>query len=212
MRRRGFVFSLDAFVAFSLILIAIQTMVLISASPAGYYKALLQAQFLAKDTLNEISSIRTVSGQSAMAEASGPISRSEHLQYTDAIIQISDKIIQEPYSYAYSYYDLTSERWYVVYNASSPDFEGEGGPHANITFSRVEASAQKLMMEYSSPPVRPESPYCNVYCKGWRADRTTPDHHSSDASCIQTPCDAMPQSMYQVGNMTFGLLRLTVWG
>ncbi|VVC02364.1 Uncharacterised protein [uncultured archaeon] len=206
-RSRGFVFSLDAFVAFSLILIAIQTMVLISASPAGYWKALLQAQFLAKDTLNDISTTMTSNGVSALGEASGRIADRATLDSSFRIIQISDKIIQKPYSYAYSYYDINTDQWSVVYNASHD--EGPDGPHANISFKRVEASAQKLMLEYVDLPVRPQSPYCNVYCKGWLG--TTQNNTGAD-SCIQTPCNTTPMSAYQYGNLTFGLLRLTVWG
>jgi len=209
-RRKGFVFSLDAFVAFSLILISIQTMVLISASPAGYWKALLQAQLLAKDTLNDITTTMVGTGPaatSALGASSGRIAAGGSLYPSDAIIQISDKIIHKPYSYSYSYYDMNTDKWTLVYNASKD--EGPDGPHANITFKRVEASAQKLVLDYASMPIRPESPYCNVYCKGWLG--TTYDDTPSE-SCIQTPCDAMPKSTYQPGNLTFGLLRLTVWG
>ena len=207
MRRRGFVFSLDAFVAFSLILIAIQTMVLISASPAGYWKALLQAQFLAKDTLHDVSNVMVDNnGQSALGESSANIV-SGHLDPRSRMIQISDKIIQSPYSYAYSYYDTNTDQWTTVYNASRD--EGLDGPHANITFRRVEASVQKLMLEYSTLPVRPESPYCNVYCHGWRG---TTKADAPTADCVQTPCGPITNSTYQAGNMTFGLLRLTVWG
>ena len=141
-RQQGFVFSLDAFVAFSLILIAIQSIVIVSSSPAGYYPSLLQAQFLAKDTLHTISATYLDSGRSVLADASGPISRGGPLLPTDPIIEVSDKIIRPPYSYTYSYYDLERQNWTLVYNASAV----QSGPHANITFRRVAASAQQLML------------------------------------------------------------------
>lgn len=208
-RRQGFVFSLDAFVAFSLILIAIQTLVLVSASPSGYYTSLLQAQFLAKDTLHAISTTALEGrGVSALGAASADIASGRGLTRDMPIIKISDQIIQKPYSYAYSYYDMASQKWMLAYNASDNAYDPDG-PHANVSFSRVQASAQKLMLEYSSPPVRPESPYCNVYCRGWRA---TTQEDTPAEQCLQSPCDAQGRSAYQVGNMTFGLLRLTVWG
>ena len=47
-------------------------------------------------------------------------------------------------------------------------------------------------------------------CTGWTGNPPTPLHDR--ASCMQTPCDAQSGSLYQTGNLTFGLLRLTVWG
>ena len=132
MRRRGFVFSLDAFVAFSLILIAIQTMVLISASPAGYWKALLQAQFLAKDTLHDVSNVMVDNnGQSALGESSANIV-SGHLDPRSRMIQISDKIIQSPYSYAYSYYDTNTDNVDIRNIKWCPcSLAGNGKAHGN---------------------------------------------------------------------------------
>jgi hypothetical protein len=203
-RQQGFVFSLDAFVAFSLILIAIQSIVIVSSSPAGYYPSLLQAQFLAKDTLHTVSVTRLDSGQSVLADASGPISRGSLLR-SDRIIEVSDKIIQPPYSYTYSYYDLEKQAWTLVYNASADPSD----PRSNITYRRVAASAEQLMLEYSTAPVRPESPYCNVMCRGWVGN---PPGYTDRTTCTKTPCDAQSGSLYQTGNLTFGLLRLTVWG
>jgi hypothetical protein len=206
----GFVFSLDAFVAFSLIIIAIQTIVIASSIPSGYYPALLQAQFLAKDTLNAISTTKISDNwQTALAQASRKIANGQPLQPSDAIIEISNKIIAPPYSYAYSFYDLKQKKWIVVYNASNLSYTTSDDPRINITFKRVAASSQMFVFEYSIDPVRPESPYCNVMCKGWVGN---PPDYTPPAACTKTPCDPQSASLYQTGDIAFGLLRLTVWG
>ena len=66
------------------------------------------------------------------------------------------------------------------------------------------------MVDYSSATVRPQSPYCNVMCHGWNP--TTGGYTLPTSNCTETPCNNMPTSNFQVGNLSFGLIRLTVWG
>ena len=208
-RQQGFVFSLDAFVAFSLILIAIQSMVIVSSTPSGYWPSLLQADFLAKDTLRAAANTQLSSGGSVLSASSARIS-SNSLSSGDDLILLSDQLIRPPYSYTYSYYDLGAQKWAVVYNASDPAYVGASDPRINLTFRRVAASSERLLMEYSTQPVRPESPWCNVMCHGWGG--SLPGNYQSPDTCVQTPCSPQPASAYETGNLTFGLLRLTVWG
>ncbi len=208
--RRGFVFSLDAFVSFSLIVIAIQSMIIMSSAPSGYYHGLLQAENLAKDTLHVISGTMTQSGVTVVGEASSRIMAGQTFYSSDNIIIMTNRLIPRPYSYAYNYYDLGTHQWIMLYNASDPNFNTDPTDfHLNVTYRRVAASSQQLVLDYSSPVIRPQSPYCNVFCHGW-----DPSTHAyrAPADCVQTPCDVMPASTFQAGNLTFGLLRLTVWG
>jgi hypothetical protein len=48
---RAFIFSLDAFVAFTLALVAIYSLIFFSSIPSSYYYLLTQGHYLAKDTL-----------------------------------------------------------------------------------------------------------------------------------------------------------------
>lgn len=207
-RRRGFVFSLDAFVSFSLIIIAIQSMIIISSAPSGYWHALLQAEDLAKDALHVVSGTMTPSGVSVMGEASASIIARSRFSAGDNIIIMTNQLIPRPYSYSYHYYDLGKHEWITLYNASADSDPAD--PHFNVTFRRVAASSEQLVLDYSSPVIRPQSPYCNVYCHGW--DPVTHAYRANRQDCVQTPCGAMPSSNFQTGNLTFGLLRLTVWG
>ena len=49
--RKAFVFSLDSFIAFTLTVAALYTLVFFSTVPSAYYAGLMQANYLAKDTL-----------------------------------------------------------------------------------------------------------------------------------------------------------------
>lgn len=53
--RRAFIFSIDSFVAFSLALLALYSLVFFSAIPYTYYSSLMQAHNLAKDSLYTLS-------------------------------------------------------------------------------------------------------------------------------------------------------------
>ena len=209
-RRRGFVFSLDAFVSFSLIIIAIQSMIIMSSAPSGYWHGLLQAENLAKDTLHAVSNTMAASGVTVVGEASQRIMAGSPFDSGDDIVIMTNRLVPRPYSYSYHYYDLGTRKWTTLYNASDPAFNPDpADPHFNVTYRRVSASSEQLVLDYSSPVIRPQSPYCNVFCRGW--DPTTRAYRAP-ADSTQTPCDVMPASNFQAGNLTFGLLRLTVWG
>ena len=49
--KRGFIFSIDAFVAFTIMLVILQALIIISATPSSYYTGLSQANYLARDAL-----------------------------------------------------------------------------------------------------------------------------------------------------------------
>lgn len=52
--RKAFVFSLDAFVAFVLTVAALYSLLFFSTVPSAYYSSLMQANYLAKDTLSTL--------------------------------------------------------------------------------------------------------------------------------------------------------------
>ncbi len=62
MSTRRFIFSLDAFVAFTLALIAIYSLIFFSSVPSAYYYMLTQAHYLARDTLMTVSTSACVTG------------------------------------------------------------------------------------------------------------------------------------------------------
>lgn len=206
MARRAFIFSLDSFVSFSLILIAIQSMLAISSLPAGYYPGLLQADFLAQDTLQSLGQTRCDPTRTCLDATLSSLPAA----IPDSVKTLTDRLIPAPYSYAYSYFDFSTSAWRTVYNASKDS--SPINPHYNITYHRVQASSQRLVQGYPQTPVIPRSPYCNVYCSGWDPASTPPGAPFGRGTCNLTPCQFNPKNNYDPGNFSIGILRLTVWG
>lgn len=211
MARRAFVFSLDAFVAFSLVLIAIQSMLVLSSMPRGYYPGLLQAELLAKDTLQSLSLARLSASQSVLGAASEDVLRGRR---NTALIEATDRLIPPPYSYAYYYYNFSNKQWIKLYNASEDSLSGD--IHYGVRYRRVQASAQTLMMGYAAPLVAGGSPYCNVVCRGFDRTRydpsSNPNAETPAGSCVQVPCNVSVGSTYDPGDFNVGVMRLLVWG
>ncbi len=208
----GFVFSLDAFIAFSLILMAIQTLLVLSATPHGYYRGLLQADFLAQDTLQTLAIAQFQPGQSFLESASSTVISGGTFGSSYPIVKATDSLIPSPYSYAYFFYDFNRHAWFPLYNASADSLN----PHHDVAFHRVQAVSQTLVMGRPSdaPLVAGQSPYCNVVCKGW--GRTNNNGLGGNtvppSACQQVPCDVSTGSTYDPGDFNVGVLRLVVWG
>jgi len=208
MASRAFVFSLDSFVAFSLILLSIQSMLVISSIPSGYSRSLLQAQYLAKDTLQTLSTLPSNKPQQTLLDFTIEQGlRSSSLHSSDQVITTTNSLIPYPYSYAYHFYHPQTKSWIELYNASKDNPETD--IHYNVTYWRVQAPAHMLVVGYSDAPKKGDSPFCNVVCKGYdfRYDKYTPPEY-----CTQVPCNVTPESTYDPGNLSVGILRLTVWG
>ncbi|MDE1798045.1 MAG: hypothetical protein KGH63_01405 [Candidatus Micrarchaeota archaeon] len=212
-KKPGFVFSLDAFVAFSLILIAIQSLLIISSTPRGYYRALNQADYLAQDTLQTLTVAQDLSApsQTYMDSVSQAIASGSTLSHSSSAVKAADTLIPQPYSYAFLYYNTSNQKWVTLYNASADSLNAQ---HYGVPFHRVQAAAQMLVMGYSdsSPLVISNSPYCNVVCKGWDRVNGPAGGNSSASACQQVPCDVFPANMSNSGDFNVGVLRLVVWG
>lgn len=211
MARRAFVFSLDAFVAFSLILISIQSLLVISSVPKGYYPALLQADYLAHDTMQVMTLAENRSGISYLDMDSQTIAKGGA---PGNMVFITNHLIPYPYSFAYYFYNFSNQKWILLYNASNTD---PSNIHYNITYHRVQASAQTLVLGYTSPIFTGASPYCNVVCKGWDRthDQTLEGGNTplpSHEACTKVPCDVKGNTSFDVGDFNVGILRLVVWG
>ncbi len=211
---KGYVFSLDAFVAFSLILISVQTLIVMSSSPAGYYYPLLQANYLAHDTLEVMKVAKppcnaTSCPQQTYMEIISPYAipanRCQGLEECQKWFrQLNEDNIPIQYSYAFYYDDLDGNS-HLVYDASADS----SSKHYGIKYQRVQASAQTYLLGYYVPLHRGDSPYCNVVCKGY--DAATNDY-KSPAACVNVPCSDVPSSNFNPGVYKVGMLRMVVWG
>ncbi|MFH1306257.1 MAG: hypothetical protein ABIH83_01190 [Candidatus Micrarchaeota archaeon] len=219
MEKRGFAFSLDSFVAFSLILIAVQSLVVVSSSPVGYYRALEQANYIAQDSLNSLYEVRYDGGKDLFGEAvQGALEGNIDPSHSAKLIQITNDLVPDPYSYSYDYYDFGTRQWHPIHNASSdcPSRYDNGMRFCNMPFHRVAASSTLLIAVYKDPVIGGDSMNCNVVCKGYMPyeSRTagTPVYTTPPSECTKVPCDIQTASSFIHGDFSVGLLRLTVWG
>ncbi|MFH0927151.1 MAG: hypothetical protein V1822_01080 [Candidatus Micrarchaeota archaeon] len=218
--RRGFVFSLDSFVAFSLILIALQSIVVVSSAPSGYYHSLAQANFLAQDTLQVLSNVKYNNGQGGLFGDAAAAGLNSQPRAAEKLILATNDLIPQPYSYAYDYYSFEDEKWHMIYNASkeecNPAYEanknaidiGHAYRFCNVTFHRVEAASSMFVGVYQDPIERADSPYCNVACSGY----VPGSGYSSNEACTKVPCNVQPASTFDAGDFRLGMIRLRVWG
>lgn len=198
MRKCGFIFSLDAFVAFTLTMVTISLLIFTIGTPKPYYPSLGQAQQLAHDTLQVLATTSPTSGSppyylESAVSGRGPISRSEVMNKT------ANGIIPHGYGYRLQEYNFSSGNWALLYDSSSDPLSGR----ENRNFTKLSASADLFSSFYEVDPVRGESPYCYLSCKGYSgAGYASP--------CTVTPCER-PTSGFQAGENAVRLVRFTVY-
>ena len=189
MDRKAFVFSLDAFVAFTLIIAALYTLVFFSTVPSAYYSALMQANFLAKDSLLSLSTTQYGDGQT----------------YLDRVLEELHRGNQEP---AYTYlgalipkqfgYSISTCgnggpegcEWETLYD-TAVDYDPYG--HKD-SYDKLRATAQALYIVVDAARDKGESPYGYITCTG--------DY---------TVCDLPLPYEYEEGEVSLKLVRLEVY-
>jgi len=206
--RRGFVFSLDSFVAFSLILIAVQSLVVISSAPAGYYHSLAQTNFIAQDTMEVLSHVKYENGKKDLFSDGAAAALSGSPSIANRLIKETNNLIPDPFSYSYDYYDLESNLWRPIYNASGGSCAPPSSRFCNVTFHRVQSASSMFVGVYSDPIEAGDSPNCNVVCTGY----VPGDGPTEAAACDKVTCDNQIKSTFDPGDFRLGILRLRVWG
>ncbi|NYZ73914.1 hypothetical protein H0O00_02115 [Candidatus Micrarchaeota archaeon] len=143
---RAFIFSLDAFVAFTLALIAIYSLIFFSSVPSAYYYMLTQAHYLARDTLMAASTSACIAGGCGNADASvlnniafQTGSRKELIRGTIGLM------VPSQFGYSVSVRDSAGQPWVVLYNTSVDDSDNE---HAK-TSKKLTVSTQVMVFSYT---------------------------------------------------------------
>lgn len=202
MRKCGFIFSLDAFVAFTLIMITINLLIFTIGTPKPYYPSLDQAQMLAFDTLQALASSSPTHEAPYYLEyavtGTGPLSRSQVMN------RVAGKIIPYGFGYRLQEYNFTSRSWDELYDSSSDPDSGRAGRN----FTKLSASAMLFSSFYDVDPIRGESQYCYLTCKGYTGMSDSGPQYASN--CSMTPC-APPTSGFLPGQNTARMVRLVVY-
>ncbi len=160
---RAFVFSLDAFIAFTIALMAIYSLIFFSSVPSAYYFLLTQAHFLSMDGLLVFSNAQcevnsfVCRGNQTLLEA---VIRSEGER--DTIVKSAlDEVIPPQFGYTFEVKDLGGE-WERVYST-----EDDPSTLHSRSKKRLSVSTEMLYIAFvSEVPPEVYSPYQYLSCPG----------------------------------------------
>ena len=222
MRARGFVFSLDAFVAFVLIMVTVNLLIFTIGTPKPYQTELESAHILAHDTL----SVLATSGDDGISGTYLERIMDSHGSAHGIMVRVAGgddsyhPIIPRGYGYRLEYLDVGKtaadgtvdaadggEAWHVLYDAGT-----DGCPSSDRCgkhFTKLSASATTFLSMYAPMPYPGESPFCHAGCKGYEG----PDINGAStyaSSCNVTPCDVV-KSNFLPGENSIQIVRLVVY-
>ena len=188
---RAFIFSLDAFVAFTLALIAVYSLIFFSSVPSGYYATLAQAHGLATDGLEALS-LTECKGVFGAERCGDDISLLEYLAYRSAdgegdIRFILDDHIPVSFGYGFETSDDGGSGWNAVY-----DSKNEAGSKRPKEARKLSVSAYAVTFQYSDP-LTVKNPYSYKTCDG------------GIVAC------GVPTNNLQLGSANVRLIRLVVY-
>ncbi len=163
---KAFIFSLDAFVAFTLALIAIYSLIFFSSVPSSYYYLMTQGHFLAKDVLFVLSTSEcdpAVFGECYVGGSlldnivsdSTPNGRKQEI-----VTDIVGEMIPGQFGYAFEVSDDQGDSWNTVYDtrlAPGEEHRGRG--------QKIDVTSQMISFGYSSlEGMDDKSPYWYRSC------------------------------------------------
>ena len=185
MHKKGFIFTTDSFISFSLTITALYILLYFLTIPMSYLPTFIQANYLAKDTLYTLESLRLP--DSPLTYLDYIVDQLDHGNRYPARMIIGS-IVPKQWGYRLERYDPDSDTWEVLYDTSL-----DVGSDHKKTYDKVRASSETVSVGYSELPLRQRNPYGYMTCNG-----------------LQTPCD-IPASSYQPGEVDLIHIRLTVY-
>ena len=208
---KGFIFSLDAFVAFSLIMITISLLIFTIGTPKPYYYSLEQAHQLAHDTLQALATSTDNPSHGTYLEqilgGSGPQVNRVMFAVAGGDGNNYRPIIPKGYGYRLDSYQFSNGNWTMLYDSGNDQAARVrgctyGSDRCGKEFTKLQASATTFASLYSTPPNPGQSPFCYLNCFGYG--------RTAGTACNVTPCDT-PKSNFLPGNNSIAIVRLTVY-
>lgn len=204
MRHFGFIFSLDAFVAFTLIMVTVGMLIFIIGTPKPFYPELEQAHQLAHDTLQALATSSDVAGgQTYLEQIIGDSSKAKPILYK--IAGGNDTypgLIPKGFGYKLERYNFASGSWVEIYDAGKDCSSSSPSDRCGKNFTKLRASAAVFASFYEIKPEPGQSPYCYLSCFGY-------PNQNQDV-CKTVPCNVSKSNM-QIGNHSIQLIRLVVY-
>jgi hypothetical protein len=167
---RAFIFSLDSFVAFTLALVAIYSLIFFSSVPSAYYYLLTQGHYLSRDVLMSLSTT-ACSDEYGECGATGSlldniVAQEVPAYRTNLIRNTVGDMVPKQFGYVIEVSDDRGDTWAVLYNTGGSSPEEQADDHAK--FSKKLAVATQVMTFGYSGKVRKlqTSPYRYDSCRG----------------------------------------------
>ncbi len=207
--QKGFIFSLDAFVAFTLTMITISLLIFTVGIPKPFYPSLEQAHQLAHDTLQVMATSSSDETDDTYLERYIGGHDPKILHKIAGGFEGPDQedssrpIIPKGYGYRMEFYNFNDDEWSIAYDAGTDGCD-YGSDRCGKKFTKLQASATTFASIYTVTPKPGESAFCYLSCKGYHG----PEQY--EVPCNTTPCD-MPYSNFIPGNNSIQLVRLVVY-
>lgn len=195
--RKAFIFSLDSFIAFTLTLAALYALVFFSTVPSAYYASLMQANYLAKDTLLALATTAYENEEFegtyldyivSVERENEPGERISREEFHPARTYIG-ALIPPQFGYKIETHDDEVGGWVEIYNTAWDD-----GSENKKEYHKLKATAQSLYLIVKTARDPGESPYGYITCTGG-----------------YTVCDLPLPYEYEAGEAELSLVRLTVY-
>ncbi|MCX6768554.1 MAG: hypothetical protein NTY83_01795 [Candidatus Micrarchaeota archaeon] len=184
---KAFIFSLDSFVAFTLTVAALYTLVFFSTVPSAYYAGLMQANYLAKDTLLSLATTSYSSDQTYLDKIIGDLNDGQAQSARGYI----GALVPPQFGYRLESYDEDAVNWITIYDtASDPD----PPPNRNTHYYKLKATAKSVYLIVHPARSPGGSPYWYMSCGG-----------------NYTVCGEPPYDEGMIGNASLQLIRFTVY-
>jgi hypothetical protein len=160
---RAFIFSLDSFVAFTLALIAIYSLIFFSSVPSAYYFLLTQAHYLARDSLLAVSTSSCITGGCDNPDGTVLDNIAFHTdmgQQKELIKNTIGLMVPSQFGYTVSLSEDSGQGWTVLYDTATEAAD----PHAKGS-SKLTVSTQVMTFGYSAAINKLKaSPYTYATC------------------------------------------------
>ncbi len=210
---RAFIFSLDAFVAFTLALIAIYSLIFFSSIPSSYYYLLTQGHFLSRDVLMALSTTTCVQSYYCLnPEASllDNIASDKWDKNQDGSMPGRDSLVQAtvgkmiPVQFGYTIESIDSQGASVpVYDTAKGDAGLPPAQQHAVTSKKLSISAEVMTFGYSSAYAKPSaSTYRYLSCNDGNPNAPMITCGLSDNQDPSSNGDIVPSANVKVMKLT----------
>lgn len=168
---RAFIFSLDAFVAFTLALVAIYSLIFFSSVPSAYYYLLTQGHYLSRDILLSLTTTAcTDSYGECAAEGSlldSLVAQDDPAHRTDLIRGTVGPMVPKQFGYLVEMSSDRGDTWELLYDTQNASAFGVHGElHANKS-KKLAVATQVMTFGYGAKVYKLQnSPYRYLSCSG----------------------------------------------